>query len=124
MTRVAALGCLACRKDGKGYVAASLHHVRMGYGTGMRASHWEVLPLCPLHHQHGPMGVAFHQGEREWQVKYGTELQLLHQVYDELGLAFDEIPERRAHSGCRHAEPPWWPSELRRRNLEVFHVQA
>lgn len=100
---------------------ACCHHVRMGYGMSMRASHWEVLPLCPLHHQNGPMGVAFHAGPQQWEKVHGTELELLHRVYDLLGLDFDKIPELRGDEQKPFNFPPWWPSEVRRRNMEAAY---
>ena len=81
---VAALGCLIC---GAG---AEVHHIRSGQGQGQRASHFETLPLCPLHHREGGMGVAFHAGTRTWQAIHGTEAELLHKVLIRLGKARDE----------------------------------
>lgn len=122
MGAVAKLGCIAKSPSGKRCGArCAIHHVRMGYGAGQRASHWEVLPLCPMHHQNGPMGVAFHAGEREWQKIHGTELDLLHEVYEALGIDFDRIPELRGDEIRPIVYPPWWASELRRRTLEAVY---
>jgi hypothetical protein len=30
---------------------AELHHPRAGTGAGRRASHYDVIPLCPEHHR-------------------------------------------------------------------------
>lgn len=101
MSRVAALGCICCASEGK-TTKAALHHVRAGYGRGQRASHWEVLPLCPDHHQYGGMGVAFHAGPRTWEAKYGSEVLLLALVYHALGENLAAVATRRGN------EPPWW----------------
>jgi hypothetical protein len=64
-------GCLICGGE------AEIHHIRDGQGTGQRASHFDVLPLCHIHHRTGKKGVAFHAGPREWQAKFGKERDLL-----------------------------------------------
>lgn len=84
--RVAALGCIVCRNLGHGQSPAEIHHVRFQQGMGQRASDFEVLPLCYLHHRGGIHGVSFHAGQRTWEVEYGTEAQLLEQVSKLLGV--------------------------------------
>lgn len=79
LARVAALGCLICRRP------AMIHHIRTGQGMSQRADHRHVIPLCGDHHQHGGHGVAIHAGQKTWEAKYGTELELLEQVRRELG---------------------------------------
>ena len=74
MGKVADLGCLICA------MPASVHHITTGVGMGQRASHYDTIPLCPTHHQHGGYGVAIHAGKKEWESLYGTELELLDQV--------------------------------------------
>lgn len=86
MDRVVALGCLPCRQEGHPESPAGIHHIRDGQGGSQRASHYETLPLCGLHHQHGGYGVAFHAGQEAWEEKYGTERELLAQVREELGI--------------------------------------
>lgn len=81
MAAVADLGCLICRGP------ASLHHIRAGQGLGQKASDYLVIPLCPMHHQHGGHGVAIHSGKRTWESLYGSELTLLAQTISEV---FDE----------------------------------
>ena len=66
MQAVADLGCVCCLMDGRLDVAAEIHHVRQGNGRGVR-DHSRVIPLCPMHHRHGPPGVAFHASPRRWQ---------------------------------------------------------
>lgn len=102
LTRACSLGCIipGCRN------APNVHHIREGYGIAERASHWETIPLCRFHHQDGPMGAAFHAGTRSWQAKHGTEVALLVQVYERLGIDIHRLPELRGEA------PPWWPRFL------------
>lgn len=86
MSRVAGLGCIVCRNEGYGASPAACHHIRAGQGMSQRASNYEVLPLCGAHHQTGGYGVAIHAGQKEWEKRYGTELELLSQVRRELGI--------------------------------------
>ncbi len=79
MGRVAALGCIACRVKGFYGTPAEIHHLRSGQGA-KRASHYETLPLCHIHHRTGGHGVALHAGQETWQGIFGTEHQLLEQV--------------------------------------------
>ncbi|WP_410015830.1 Ref family recombination enhancement nuclease [Sodalis sp. C49] len=80
LSRVVAQGCIVCRNVGYGNSPAEIHHLRTGQGAGQRASHQTVIPLCPQHHRLGGYGVAIHAGQRQWESRYGTELQLLAQV--------------------------------------------
>ena len=75
LSLVRELGCIVCRNEGHGITPpemTAIHHIRTGQGR-LRASHYEVLPLCALHHQTGGYGVAFHDGARKWQETYGNE---------------------------------------------------
>ena len=74
------MGCIVCRHEGFDESPAEIHHIRSGVGKGQRASNFEVLPLCPLHHRLGGWGVAFHAGSKKWQELYGAEKALLEQV--------------------------------------------
>ena len=51
MGQVAELGCAVCRRMGYPGTPAEIHHRRAGMGLGRRASHMEVIPLCPEHHR-------------------------------------------------------------------------
>lgn len=73
MARVRELGCILCGAP------ASIHHIN-AHGMGMKASDFEVLPLCFQHHQAGGMGVAVHAGKRTWEAIHGTERELLEWV--------------------------------------------
>jgi hypothetical protein len=72
--RVAELGCLLCREQGRGIVAANLHHIREGQGIGQRASHWLVTPLCRECHQ-GKNGL--HGDQSLMRISKLSELDLL-----------------------------------------------
>ena len=70
MSMVADLGCIICKSP------AEIHHIRTGQGH-MRATHFEVIPLCPNHHRNGNIGTALHAGIKSFESNYGTELSLL-----------------------------------------------
>lgn len=80
--RVAELGCIVCRNIGFGKTPAEIHHIRNGQGMAQRASHFETIPLCPMHHRLGGYGVAFHAGAKTWQELYGYERDLLKEVME------------------------------------------
>lgn len=90
MGRVAALCCIVCRNENLGDTPAGIHHIRAGQGH-KRASDYDTLPLCPCHHQDGDGTatyageIAYHHSPEEFERRYGTELELLEQVYRELG---------------------------------------
>lgn len=84
MDVVAASFCIVCRNEGLGDSPAELHHPRFLAGGGQRASHLDVIALCPMHHRLGGYGVAFHAGPVAWEKKYGTEAELLEQTRREL----------------------------------------
>jgi len=78
MQKVAELGCILCRRLELGETPACLHHPKTG---GKRASNWDVIPLCPYHHQ-GKDGVHG-LSRRKFEAFYGvTEMELLQQVKD------------------------------------------
>lgn len=87
LSRVAALGCIVCHNLGYGESPAACHHIRAGQGMSQRASDYQTLPLCAAHHQTGGHGVAIHAGQKTWEARYGTELELLAQVREMLGVA-------------------------------------
>ena len=66
MGLVAELGCIICRRP------AEVHHVA---GHGVRASHYETIPLCPDHHRN--TNDCVHAGRRTFEARYGTERELL-----------------------------------------------
>lgn len=90
MDKVARLGCCVCRNLGDGPTPAELHHIREGQGGAMRASNYEVIPLCPWHHRLGGHGNALHAGQKTWESKFGTERELLEQTWREVGYKNDK----------------------------------
>lgn len=109
VARVAEMDCKACIKDGVPPAPTCIHHIRSGYGTAQRASNYEVLPLCEGHHQGllDATKLAFHQAPRTWQLRYGTEIELLQEVYADLKIPFKRLPELVGEA------PPWWGRYLR-----------
>ena len=78
---VSSLGCLICQQP------AICHHIRNrgdgkgNIGFGQRASHYEVIPLCPSHHV-GKFSI--HNCKQEFESMYGTEQELLHRTLKEI----------------------------------------
>jgi hypothetical protein len=83
MSAVAELGCAVCRRMGYPGTPAELHHKREGVGAARRASHYEVIPLCPEHHR-GNTGVHG-LGTKGFAKHWGfTEADLLEDVLKNL----------------------------------------
>jgi len=77
--KVLSMGCIVCVNLEHGETPAVPHHIGNG-ATGMKASHYEVIPLCNIHHTQGGYGVAVHQGRVQWETNFGTEQELLLQT--------------------------------------------
>jgi hypothetical protein len=82
LSKVAALGCMACRVIGYDDTPAELHHIRSGVGMGQRNDNYHVIPLCSIHHRLGKS--AIHQSKVNFESDFGTELELLEMVNNEL----------------------------------------
>lgn len=83
MGKVAALGCILCRRLGYGQTPALVHHIRTGIGMGKRASDFDTIPLCPEHHQ-GMTGIHG-MGRKAWERHHGiTELELLQETKERI----------------------------------------
>lgn len=76
IAKVVALGCCVCRSLGHSATEAEAHHIKAGT-HGTRATHYQVIPLCPNHHRNGGHGVAIHAGRKTWEQKYGLEAWFL-----------------------------------------------
>ena len=87
--RVAALGCQVCNNLGFPDSPCEIHHLRSGMGMGQRSKHDRAIGLCHAHHRTGGYGVAIHAGQKEFERKYGTELELLDQVNQLLGACYE-----------------------------------
>ena len=77
LSKVASVGCIVCRMQGNEESPAEIHHIRSGQGMSQRASNYDVIPLCHVHHRTGGYGLAIHAGRKEFERLYGTELELL-----------------------------------------------
>lgn len=87
MARVAALGCIACKNLGFPDTPAIVHHPRdgaLGSAGAKKASDFFAIPLCPTHHQGHGAGVSYHDAPEQWERLYGTQIELLAQVLEEL----------------------------------------
>ena len=81
MSKVADLGCIACRV--LGYLTApELHHPRTNAGVGQKASDSDVIPLCPAHHRgtEHPRVPSIHLDRIKFIEQFGTEDELLDMV--------------------------------------------
>lgn len=76
--KVRDIGCIVCLRKLKVYSPASIHHALTGGGG--RKDETKVLPLCPRHHV-GKDGIHA-LGRKKWQSIYGTEQELLDQVFN------------------------------------------
>jgi hypothetical protein len=78
MDAMAALGCVACRKDGIKNPWISIHHID---GRTKEGAHFKVLALCAQHHQQDdsdPMGrISVHGAKAQFEARYGTQAELL-----------------------------------------------
>lgn len=88
MDAIASLGCVACAKDGIANPWIALHHID---GRTKPGAHLLVLPLCAPHHQQDdtdPLGrIAVHGNKARFEQRYGTQLELLAEAKNKLGLA-------------------------------------
>lgn len=81
MELVAQLSCAIC-----GVFPVEVHHcICARYGQG-RASDFDTIPLCPMHHRNGML--AIHSGKESWVKRYGTDTSYLRQVADMLFARF------------------------------------
>lgn len=76
MDRVAALGCILCRRLGVHQSGKTdLHHIREGQGAAQRAPNWLVVPLCHDGCHQGRCGI---HGDRSMlRIAKADELDLL-----------------------------------------------
>lgn len=76
--RLAALGCIACMKDGRFNDYVSIHHVD---GRTKPGCHLLVLPLCAPHHQRDDTDplrrIAVHPWKARFEKRYGAQLDLV-----------------------------------------------
>lgn len=87
MDAIASLGCVACAKDGWENSLISIHHID---GRTKPGAHMLVLPLCAPHHQQDDTDplrrVSVHGHKAQFVARYGTELELLAEAREKLGM--------------------------------------
>jgi hypothetical protein len=77
MRDIASLGCIVCRKTGRGRTPAEAHHLLRG---GRQIDDFHTIPLCVPHHRAGLKTQEFvsrHPWRKEFEARYGTEYELL-----------------------------------------------
>lgn len=83
--KVVEMGCIVCVNLGYGETPAVPHHIG-NQSMGMKATNYEVIPLCPHHHNQGGIGEAVHSGRESFESNFGTEQELLEQTMNWLSL--------------------------------------
>lgn len=77
-SQLAALGCVACLKDGQYNPHVSIHHVD---GRTKPGCHLLVLALCAPHHQHDDTDpacrIGVHPFKARFEARYGTQEELM-----------------------------------------------
>lgn len=82
-SRICDLGCIVCNVYMGIFSPGVPHHPLI---NGCAAQDVDAICLCPLHHQTGGYGVAFHAtGRKDWEAKYGTEAELHQKTRELLG---------------------------------------
>ena len=79
LSKLSDLGCLACHIQGTPGTRAEIHHLRDGAGMSQRSSHYDAIPLCPMHHR-GTAGLSvpsIHGSKNAFIEAFGTEAELL-----------------------------------------------
>ena len=82
--RVRALGCIVCKGEGVDS-PAEIHHILSG---SRRLGEDYVLGLCQIHHRgqiNTVQAVSRHPWRREFEVRYGTEMELLEKTRELCG---------------------------------------
>lgn len=77
MRDIASLGCIVCRKIGRGKTPADAHHLLRG---GRQIDDRHTIPLCFPHHRSGlntDEVVSRHPWRKEFEARYGSEEELL-----------------------------------------------
>lgn len=74
------LGCIVCKLDLRIFTPPDIHHI---HKNGRRIDDFHTIPLCPTHHRLGiktKLFVSRHPWKREFEKRYGTEMELLEKV--------------------------------------------
>lgn len=81
-SRIAALGCVACSKDGLINLSVSIHHID---GRTKPGAHMRVLALCYQHHQSGDVDApSIHPWKTRFEAKYGSQEDLLSETIEKV----------------------------------------
>lgn len=86
LARLVDHGCIVCLNEFGVWSHPEIHHPRALGSMGKKAEHKDALPLCPRHHRTGGHGVALHAGQKTWESNFGSELDLLAQLRENLGI--------------------------------------
>ena len=78
-SKLAEAGCMICRTFGITDSPVELHHLRSG-GWG-KGDYTTLIPLCPEHHRGND---SIHGARKAFQMRYGSELDLLPQTNAEV----------------------------------------
>lgn len=80
LAKVRQLGCIACQNIGveTHEEHTLIHHID---GKTKPGAHYLVLPLCDAHHSRYSLE-GFHNNPTSWQIKNGSQYELLSQVED------------------------------------------
>lgn len=84
MARVKGLCCVICAAP----PPSDAHHCFSGRYGSRKASDFETIPLCKIHHQHGPS--AIHQDKAGWEARNGMDFDFIPVVADMLAGEFNE----------------------------------
>ena len=78
LARLFDLGCIICKKLGFPNSPPQIHHIKYkDLGMSRKASDFEAIPLCYLHHL-GKEG--YHYSPKKFNVKWGSQKELLQEV--------------------------------------------
>ena len=93
LARVKALSCAVCELRGeRQFSPTEAHHIKRDPFTGrflgasQKGNAYTTIPLCS--HRHHWNGVHVGMGSREFERRYGNELDLLQRTYERLGLPY------------------------------------
>jgi hypothetical protein len=81
MDSIIKIGCIVCKLYHHCESPACIHHIE---GKTKYNAHFKTIPLCPVHHQYGGVGIAIHAGKKSFADRYGTEYELLEKLKDVL----------------------------------------
>jgi hypothetical protein len=99
--RIAQLGCIACRIEGRFNPHVSIHHV---HGRTQPGCHMHVLPLCAPHHQDDGTVLAVHPWKTRWENKYGKQDDLVAEQWASLGVEYSPAERKQRKASVQQAQ--------------------